>query len=522
MTPDLIAFDCGKLRGYISQTSGQLRYLRLGHHELLRGIYGSVRLPNWSTVNPKLSDFKMDKSANGFVCTFTSVHADPSLSFTWKGRIEGKLTSPTEVVITYSFEGTADADLSTNRLGLCILHPASLQGTPIEICKPDSSCITSAFPKNVSGNPIFEALTAIEHAVGDFARIRIDVEGDDFETEDQRNFGDASYKTYCHLQKNGAPYKVAKGTVIKQKATVHIQFDPLKIDKQTTKSHAVAIPMIGTVVKTEADIAISKALKLSHVRCKPELAAAAKAAGLPIEVESADGSASVNLKETDKVLVSTWNRDKRTGKHPATYMAAERVLEYVSTKPNFAGWAGASMEMHPQTHQFDTETIMESPWVLCDMVATARALGAKDVILGPLEVAPWEDARSKTIDAALFALGCIANAAIMSVNSITLMDAQTLANSPARAVLQLIGGGPVTRGAKVWSLEPEMVVFDTDNIRIVANMSWEPSSTHMLTNPSGKHHKMYESGEALTSGKVEAIAGLPKTVPPRSITVIYR
>ncbi|HLO99661.1 MAG TPA: hypothetical protein VK171_13780 [Fimbriimonas sp.] len=522
MTPDLIAFDCGALRGYISQTSGQLRYLRLGHNELLRGIYGSVRLPNWSTVNPKLSDFKMDKSATGFVCTFTSTHSDPALSFTWNGRLEAVIVKSNEVLITYEFEGTAQADLSTNRLGLCILHPASLQGTSVELSKSDSSCLTSEFPKNVSGNPIFEHFSAMYHTVGDFARVRIEVEGDDFETEDQRNFGDASYKTYCHLQKKGAPYKVAKGTIVKQKATVYIQFDPLKIDKRTAKSHAVAIPMIGTAIKSEADLATAKALKLSHVRCKPELAAAAQKVGMPIELESADGTSPVPLKTSDKVLVSTWNRDKRTGKHPATYMAAERVLEYVSTKPNFAGWAGASVEMHPQTHQFDTETIMESPWVLCDMVTTARTLGAKDVILGPLEVAPYDDPRSKTIDGALFAIGCIANAAMMEVNSITLMDAETLSNGPAKAILQMIGGGPVTRGAKVWTFEPEMVVVDTDNFRVVANLSWESSSTHMLTNPNGKHHKMFDSGEVLLNGKVESIAGVPKTVPPRSITVIYR
>ena len=40
----------------IEKDSGQLRYLRAGTTELLRGIYGSVRHSDWGTVLPTISD----------------------------------------------------------------------------------------------------------------------------------------------------------------------------------------------------------------------------------------------------------------------------------------------------------------------------------------------------------------------------------------------------------------------------------------------------------------------------------
>ncbi|MFY7882711.1 MAG: hypothetical protein ACOVR6_10490, partial [Fimbriimonas sp.] len=79
----------------IEKDSGQLRYLRAGTTELLRGIYGSVRRSDWGTVLPTISDFQLKRTASSFTCTFTALHEDGDVGFEWNGTIEATLTDAT-------------------------------------------------------------------------------------------------------------------------------------------------------------------------------------------------------------------------------------------------------------------------------------------------------------------------------------------------------------------------------------------------------------------------------------------
>ena len=45
---------------------GELRWLRLGDREVLRGIYAAVRAPDWSTVPGALENLLVESSADGF------------------------------------------------------------------------------------------------------------------------------------------------------------------------------------------------------------------------------------------------------------------------------------------------------------------------------------------------------------------------------------------------------------------------------------------------------------------------
>src|SRR6185295_16382542 len=57
-----------------------------------------------------------------------------------------------------------------------------------------------------------------------FGSLHFSFSGDLFELEDQRNWGDASYKTYCTPLRKGFPRKVASGTEIGQ--SVAVRFTP--------------------------------------------------------------------------------------------------------------------------------------------------------------------------------------------------------------------------------------------------------------------------------------------------------
>jgi hypothetical protein len=50
---------------------------------------------------------------------------------------------------------------------------------------------------------------------------QLDFEGDVFQTEDQRNWGDASYKTFCTPLSLPFPVQLQKGDTVWQRVTLH-------------------------------------------------------------------------------------------------------------------------------------------------------------------------------------------------------------------------------------------------------------------------------------------------------------
>ncbi len=54
---------------------------------------------------------------------------------------------------------------------------------------------------------------------------RVEFEGEVFEMEDQRNWTDASFKTYCTPLEIPYPVEVTKGTKISQKITISVAGD---------------------------------------------------------------------------------------------------------------------------------------------------------------------------------------------------------------------------------------------------------------------------------------------------------
>ena len=84
----------------------------------------------------------------------------------------------------------------TNRAGFVVLHPAWLAGQKLKVVHVDGREAETRFPERISpSQPVFD-IRALSHeaAPGLWATCRM--EGDAFEMEDQRNWTDASYKTY--------------------------------------------------------------------------------------------------------------------------------------------------------------------------------------------------------------------------------------------------------------------------------------------------------------------------------------
>src|SRR5690606_9271247 len=109
-------------------------------------------------------------------------------------------------------------------------------------------------------------------------RFTLGFEGDLFETEDQRNWGDASFKTFCTPLDKPFPMQLKKGDTVFQK----IRFSPEgKLQPTAPSEDRVvlqstgrlgALPMLGISASTEVDripeqaIPLIRALRLHHYR----------------------------------------------------------------------------------------------------------------------------------------------------------------------------------------------------------------------------------------------------------------
>jgi D-apionolactonase len=197
-----------------------LRHIRLDDREVVRGIYVAVRDRNWGTVTPRITDFVQEIEELSFRLSWEAQCRQGAIDFIWKGRLAGDETGR----LHWSMEGVAGSTFLRNRIGFCILHPIrECAGQRCLIERVDGSLEGSVFPYFISPHQPFTDLRSISHKVRPGITARVSFEGDVFETEDQRNWTDASYKTYCTPLGLPFPVEVKQGESVHQAVTLTLK-----------------------------------------------------------------------------------------------------------------------------------------------------------------------------------------------------------------------------------------------------------------------------------------------------------
>ncbi len=112
---------------------------------------------------------------------------------------------------------TSHTEFSSNRLGLIVLHQPDLAGTELEIGTPAGEVRRTRFPVEISPDqPAMDIRTLAWTYDG--VATSVAFSGDVFEMEDQRNWTDASYKTYSTPLSRPFPVTLAAGSVVEQSA----------------------------------------------------------------------------------------------------------------------------------------------------------------------------------------------------------------------------------------------------------------------------------------------------------------
>jgi len=441
-SPRRMELRAGPLSMVFEPEKGFLRYVRLGEREVLRGIYAAVRDQNWETIEPELSYLQEEISADSFRVTFEMSCLEGEVDFFWKGSLTGQADGTVE----YRFEGVARSAFKRNRIGFCILHPIEpCAGNPCTIGKVNGQSERGVFPKYISPNQPFMDLKSLSHQVAPGVTAEVSFEGDVFETEDQRNWTDASYKTYCTPLSLPFPVEVPAGTTVSQAVTIRLKGDvpkapagkaPKRRDTSLTVGSGALgpLPTLGLGLAshgrplTDQEIKRLKALNLHHLRidvvpgdpdCHEVLALAteqARALETSLEVavhlsDNAEGEL-VALREEMELLrpkVCRWlifhiNEKSTSGKWAA--LAREKLAGY-DPQARIGGGTNAYFaelnrgrppvdlldflcySINPQVHAFDNDSLAETLQAQGYTVQSAKTFaGGLPIVISPVTLRP--------------------------------------------------------------------------------------------------------------------------------------
>ncbi|MBY2924535.1 hypothetical protein HF259_24365 [Rhizobium leguminosarum] len=267
-----VRLRAGKLEADLA--NGNLRTIRYDGTEVLRAISYLVRDPDWGTYSPVIVDLRIEQSDNRFAVAY-------------RARCEGP--DDTRLVIDVRITGSADrldfeaeaiteTGFETNRCGFCILHPiVGVAGSPATVEHVDGRIVATRFPDVIEPWQPFKDMRAITHAIMPDVQAECRMEGDTFEMEDQRNWSDASYKTYVRPLVLPWPYQIAANQPVRQKTSLVIRdiggstrHPPAAASGGAIKlelgARTSTMPDIGVIVTPEeADATLSAKSVLSEI-----------------------------------------------------------------------------------------------------------------------------------------------------------------------------------------------------------------------------------------------------------------
>lgn len=426
---DYLTLRAGKFS--VGYYNGSLRHIRYGDTEIIRNIYTALRDQNWRTYDHTIERESIERGDNHFEIDYDCFYqSEGKRIFEWNVKISGD----EDGTISFEVNGKAVTDVLKNRAGICVLHPLNdTVGNECELLHPDGSHSKNIFPINISADNPFKDLSGFRWVCkGNWYKLTF--EGDIFETEDQRNWCDASYKTFCTPLSKPFPVLLNAGETVQQKVVFNPETTLLEdyiVDEErpveiTLSDKKVQLPRIGIAASTEVDslnddaITLLTSLQLSHYRIEVHPARAdwktqfrhnqrnANMLDLPLEValhasSPSDVDAFCNDPDTRKARIKNiivlspdafattqWLCDESA----RIRNAFPKVLIGAGTDHNYrelncnpfdsTPFDFISYSIDPQEHAVDDITIVENIEAIPDTIISAYSLYTKPVHISSL------------------------------------------------------------------------------------------------------------------------------------------
>jgi hypothetical protein len=468
--PERVPLRAGPLT--LDYTHGDLRTIRWGRHEIIRRLYAAVRDEHWGTADLTYQETERDIRPDSFRIVYEGRHENAARGVDFRAMVT--LTGTADGTVTFDFDGEALTTFRRNRIGICVLHPAEVAGKHVIAAHTDGSETPGHFPETISPHQPFFNLASLAYEVAPGVRATIAFTGDVFEMEDQRNWLDASFKTYSTPLALPMPVEVPAGTRVHQRVTVSVR--GAEASDLTTPRAATAAPVR---VSVSLDARAERPFRRPGLMLPPDgslpsgvssdAVRALRPDHLRVDIDAAQpgwrevllrAGSSANALDTD-LLVGVRSPEALTAadlpaltRNPALWLllqpspgaiataraalpAGARVLygsahnftELNRNRPRPGDVDGVFFAGNPQVHAFDSLSIMETPLTLADVLKTARSLGdfgaRAEFAVGPLTLGgPRQDGdpRHRSLFGAAWYLAAFAAAADAGATRVTLGD----------------------------------------------------------------------------------------------------
>ena len=187
--------------------NGSLRNINFKNREILRGIAYVSRDKYWGNYDHKITNLEIKKDNKNFNISYNSTVNDNTQSLTLHAKIEGSTEG-----LKFSIKAVPLTKFVTNRTGFVILHPLEdIVGKKVKIEQTDGSVFFDKFPVEIKPDQPFFKIRSFTNFFQSDIEVAIKLNGDKFEMEDQRNWLDASFKTYSGSLLDAWPYLLEKG-----------------------------------------------------------------------------------------------------------------------------------------------------------------------------------------------------------------------------------------------------------------------------------------------------------------------
>ncbi|MGM7698069.1 hypothetical protein [Microbacterium sp. A84] len=230
----------------IALRGDELADIRSGDVVILRAVRAVVRDAGWNTVPVSVIDANL--GAESLVLQLRHEGLGAAVTSRLTVDLQGDALR-----IDWDAENLRDFD--TCRVGLVVLHPPSDAGRAVTATHSDGSLERTALPDAISPHQPIMDICALQVGDGDAATM-LRFDGDVFEMEDQRNWSDASFKTYSRPLALPYPYALRAGERVHQVITLDAPLLPPAAQKRRAEISLVeggAFPLVGVEASTAPD-----------------------------------------------------------------------------------------------------------------------------------------------------------------------------------------------------------------------------------------------------------------------------
>lgn len=440
--PHRTALRAGPLTAFLE--GADIRDIRFAGVELVRRIYVAVRDENWDTIPAELTNLRVDVREDSFLLSFDAHHCNRDIDFRWHATIEGD----PKANISYTLSGQALRDFRYCRIGFCVLQPpAEYAGRPYRGKTPDGPT-TGELPMTIGPQryegglyfPLFPAVSSLNVSLRSGVEVRFDFEGDLFEMEDQRNWTDGSFKTYCTPLSLGYPHTTVAGQIFTQRVGITPIGHPaasapasdvvrLSVGSPTGRT----LPPLGLGVATHdarlssVDNELLGTLHLDHLRVdlhlsdneamarltRAERECGALGCGLELALFVTDNAdqelraLSARLPSSVPVArVLVFHEKEQTTSQQWVQLVRDRIASHLSgvpigggtnlyfadlnrSRPETTGLDFVAYSVNPQVHATDERSLVENLEAQHDTLLTARTFcGDLPLVVSPVTLKP--------------------------------------------------------------------------------------------------------------------------------------